>query len=127
MTNPVTTCPADPFFDEIVKSVHQGLADKARRRLRNQQTFTIPELARLTGLAAPEVRYLILDQEIDANQTRSGSWLIPCDEVRRVVQEHAPERNCQAGLDYLAAVREYDDEDESADFCQVRRAWPDRL
>ena len=90
MINPITTCPADPFFAEVVRSVHQALADKARRRLRNQQTFTIPELARLAGLSAPAVRYLILDQEINANQTRSGSWLIPRDEVRRVVQEHAP-------------------------------------
>ena len=112
MINPITTCPTDPFFAEAVRSVHQGLADKARRRLRNQQTFTIPEVARLTGLSAPAVRYLVLDQEINANQTRSGSWLIPRDEVRRVVQEHAPERNCQAGLDYLAAFEAVEEDEE---------------
>ncbi len=59
------------------------------------------------------MRYLILDQEIDASQTRGGSWLIRRDEVRRVVQAHAPERNCQAGLAYLAAfdaVEEYEDQ-----------------
>ncbi len=111
MTNPVTTCPSDPFFAEVVSNVHKHLEDAARRRLRNQQTFTIPELARLAGLSAPEVRYLILDQEIDANQTRSGTWLIPSDEVRRVVQAYAPERNCQAGLAYLAAA-EAVEEDE---------------
>ncbi len=110
MINPVS--PTDPFFAEVVRSVHQGLADKARRRLRDQQTFTIPDLASLTGLSAPEVRYLILDQEIDAHQTRSGSWLIPRDEVRRVVQEHAPERNCQAGLDYLAAVEAVEEDED---------------
>ena len=110
MTNPVS--PTDPFFAEAVRSVHQGLADKARRRLRNQQTFTIPELASLTGLSAPAVRYLILDQAIDANQTRGGSWLIPCDEVRRVVQEHAPARNCQAGLAYLAAFDAVEEDED---------------
>ena len=112
MNNPVTTCPTDPFFNEVVRSMHQGLADKARRRLAKQQTFTVLELARLTGLSAPEVRYLILDQEIDANQTRSGSWLIPRDEVRRVVQEHAPERNCQAGLAYLAAFEAVEEDED---------------
>ena len=53
MNNPVTTCPTDPFFNEVVRSMHQGLADKARRRLAKQQTFTVLELARLTGLSRP--------------------------------------------------------------------------
>ena len=51
MTNPVS--PPDPFIAEVVRSVHQGLADKARRRLRNQQTFTIPEVASLTRALRP--------------------------------------------------------------------------
>ena len=115
MTNPVTTLPprpGDAFFAKVMEEVHKKLQEKEGQRLRNQQTFTIPELANLTGLTAPAVRYLILDQEIDANQTRSGSWLIPRDEVRRVVQEHAPERNCQAGLAYLAAVKEVDETED---------------
>jgi hypothetical protein len=109
MTNPITTCPADPFFAEVVRSVHQALADKARRRLAQRQTFTLAETAALTGLPVEEIRALTDDGAID--DARDPNRLSR-DEVFTLVLQHAGENNCQAGLDYLAAVREYDEEHE---------------
>lgn len=109
--SPVAPNPNDAFWAEVIKEVHQGLADKARRRLRKQQTFTIPETAKLTGLSTREVWTLIEEQEIEANEVR-GWWLLPREEVAQLVYRHAKERNCQAGLDYLAAIIEEETEDQ---------------
>lgn len=110
MTNPVT--PADPFFAEVLRSVHQGLADKARRRLARQQTFTLAETAVLTGLPVEEIRALTDDGAIDDRDPNRLSR----DEVFTLVLQHAEENNCQAGLDYRAAVRDYGEEEEYARF-----------
>ena len=69
-TRPTVPCPIDDFWPDIVRDVHKRLEDVKRRRLRNQQTFSIPETAELTGLPAPEVWKLIENQEIDANEVR---------------------------------------------------------
>jgi hypothetical protein len=110
-TTPAAPYPIDAFWAEVLRSVHEGLADKSRRRLRNQKVFTIPETVKLTGLSAREVYALILEQEVEANEVR-GWWLLPREEVARLVYTHAKERNCQAGLDYWAAIIEEETEDE---------------
>ena len=102
--------PVDAFFAEVIKSVRQREQDVKRRRLRNKQTFTLPEAAALTGLSAPGVFKLIDDQEIEANETRHGWRLIPREDVCRLVRRHAEENNCQAGLEFLAAIDEEETE-----------------
>ena len=91
---------------------------KKRRAMREQQTFRIPEVAKLTGLNEFDVYLKIIDQEIEANEVPSGwmipgGWYIPREEVWSLVRRHAAENNCQAGLDFLAAIDETDEvEDE---------------
>jgi excisionase family DNA binding protein len=98
----------DPERDEInarvMESVRQLKEEGELWRIYHQATFTVPELAKLIGLSDREVRNLILDQAIAATRRPGGWWRISRDEVRRLVREHATARNCQAGLDYLAAV-----------------------
>jgi hypothetical protein len=105
--------PASIFFDQVIREVHKSLAERKRRHLRNKQVFTIPETAKFTGLSVREVRKLIADQEIEANELSEDSWLIPQEEVLTLIRRHAEERECQDGLDLLAAVEEgYAMEDE---------------
>ncbi len=109
---PRPTPPVDDFFARVKQEVHEHLAAQARRRLLNKHTFTIPETAALTGLSCAEVWQLILDQEVDANEITRGCWLLPKEVVEQLAFSYARDRNCQAGIDYLATVREYDEEHE---------------
>lgn len=99
------------FFANVKQEVRQHLAAQARRCLLNKQTFTIPETAKLTGLSCPEVWQLIKEQEIEANEISGGLWLLPKEQVAQLAYSYAKERNCQAGIDFLAAIIEEETED----------------
>jgi hypothetical protein len=113
----------DALYAQFTASSREaGEARKRRNRraLAKKASFYIPELAELTGLSNAEVYKLIVDHAIEANEvsgtwTMPSGWLIPRDEVYRLVRRHAAERNCQVGLDYLAAVEE-DEEEESSEW-----------
>ena len=102
--------PVDAFFARVKQEVREKLAAQARRRLLNKRTFTVPETAELTGLSCPEVCQLIKDQEIEANEI-SGRWLLPKEQVEQLAYSYARERNCQAGIDFLAALIEEETEE----------------
>ncbi len=112
MANPITTLPprpGDAFFAQIMEEVHRREREVKRRRLARQQTFTLAETAALTGLPVEEVRALTDDGAIDDDRDPNR---LSRDEVFTLVLQYAEENNCQAGLDYLAAVREDDEEHE---------------
>ena len=102
----------DDFFARVMQEAREHLAAQARRRLLNKRTFTIPETAELTGLSCPEVWQLIKDQEIEANEVSRGYWLLPREVVEQLAYSNARDRNCQAGIDFLAAIIEEETEDE---------------
>ncbi len=104
--------PVDDFFARVMQEAREHLAAQARRRLLNKRTFTIPETAELTGLSCPEVWQLIKDQEIEANEVSRGYWLLPREVVEQLAYSNARDRNCQAGIDFLAAIIEEETEDE---------------
>jgi hypothetical protein len=112
MINPVTTLPPrsdDAFFAKVMDEVHQREREVKRRRLAQQQTFTLAETAALTGLPVEEIRALTDDGAIDDDRDPNR---LSRDEVFTLVLQHAEENNCQAGLDYRAAVREYEEDHE---------------
>ena len=100
--------PVDAFFAKVIQSVRQREEDTKRRRLRNKQTFSLPEAPALTGLTVEEIRALTDDGSIDDMYRRP--WLLSRDEVFTLVLQHAEENNCQAGLEYLALATEEETE-----------------
>ena len=119
MINPVTTLPprpGDAFFAKVVAAVHQREREIKRRRLAQQQTFTLAETAALTGLPVEEIRALTDDGAIDDDRDPNR---LSRDEVFRLAFVHAEETNCQAGLAYVTAVIE-EDEDQEPGFGR----WP---
>jgi hypothetical protein len=112
MINPITTLPPPPgddFFAQVMEEVHQREQEVKRRRLARQQTFTLAETAALTGLPVEEIRALPDDGAIDDDRDPNR---LSRDGVFTLVLQHAEENNCQAGLDYRAAVREYEEDHE---------------
>lgn len=108
MISPETTpCPGDAFFATVIEEVHKREREHKRRRLVRQQTFTLAETATLTGLPAEEILALTDDGDDDRDPDRLSR-----EEVFTLVLLHAEENNCQAGLDYLAAVREEEEEQD---------------
>jgi len=77
--------PVDAFFDMVMKTVHERLALRQKEGIPGNSTFTICETAELTGEEVDEIRYSVLHGEILASNPTGMEWLIPRDEVLKLM------------------------------------------
>ena len=77
--------PVDAFFDEVLKSVHECRVRRQKEGIPGKSTFTICETAELTGQDVDEIRYSVLHGEISASNPTGMQWLIPRDEVLKLM------------------------------------------
>ena len=88
--------PVDAFFARVKQEVHEKLARKQRDKILTQPMFTIPQAAALTGNDVYAIRDMIVDQEIRAVNPTGMEFLIPRDQVLKImagnVDNYVPRR-----------------------------------